>query len=403
MKRIIAYKKSILYSIGFLFLCNPCTAQDINRIEGYVLRNELAIAKEAADSAASIYRTAPAFLEKAQVYAAISKDPAAGSLSADPKWEAFQALKNATEADAGYVNSILWPGKYSIVFELFSQFVKDGIVAYNAAAEQGRQEGFARAFGIFKKSETVSQFIVANNWAKLKTDTLLLFYLSKSAINAGKEDNALFYSKKIIDSNMVYLPFKLQYQQIFEWIVFYYKERQDASGFNRYLQAGKDSFPQSGFFMLAELDWFRLQKQYMELFDKYRELVVAGKADLSIRLAYCKDMFAYLWPADGKQPVDKLVTSREIISELTLLVKQPGKTLAANARLLMAKVYINLSRDLLKDKHTGKFDDRVYQSQRRRLLSVSNKYLTEIIADKSISQLPVAKESAALLQQIRRH
>ena len=386
-----------------MFFVGYTNAQEPGRIYELLANKELARAKEAVDSAILLYPTAGLFLVKAVVYDSIANNAEAKNLAADAKWEAFQALQKAVGADAAFVNTQLSLNSYKLAFDLYDGLTREGLAYYNAGAERDDKNSFAAALASFKKAAAVSQFMYTNNWGKPATDTLNLLFISKSSINAEKEEDALLYSKKIADNNFVFGGFKTGYEIVYQWLVYYFKNRKEAVLFYKYLAAGKQQFPQSVYFNLVELDWLREQQQYAALFKKYRELMLADPANTGNITAYYKDQFSYLWkPATAGQP-NNLININGFIKGLKQLIAANGtKQLGMEARLLLAKTYINQAQDIVKEQMMrSTTDPRIhagYKKRRNDLLLLSNKYLKQITAVKTIQNPTIGREAADLLQ-----
>lgn len=399
MKMNISYKKSILLSIGFLFVGTCLKAQDSARIMELLAKKELARAKEAVDSAAITHPSAAVFLLKATVYHAVSTDAAAKNITIDARWEAFQALQKALLSDKEYINSLLEPTNYKIAYDLYDGYTLEGIQYYNAGAERDDKINFTNALSDFKKAAAISQFIYSSKWGKSEVDTLNLYYLSKSAINIEKEEDAVFYSKKIVDNNFIHPALKNFYEIIYQWLVYYYKSRKEAAPFAKYLALAKEQFPLSAYFRLAEMDWLREQRQYPELFKKYKEMLLAEPANSNYRLAYYRDQFMYVWGA-GQE--NKLVNVKALISGLQQLTAGSNQSLVAlNAKLLLAKIYINqaqdVTRELMMRSTTDPKISATYKMRYRNSLLLSNKYLKQIAAVKSPQTQSISREAAQLL------
>lgn len=403
MKKNVSYKKSILLSIGFLFLGGCLAAQDLPRIKELLHQRKLAEAKEAVDSLMTFEQPAAAtFLIKAEVYSAVGNDIAFRKLAPDARWEAFQSLQKAVLADKEYTNHQVTGDSCRLVFDLYNGYTTEGMQYYNAGAERDDKASFATALTHFKKAAAVSQFIYSNKWGKTEIDTLNILYLSKSSINADKEEDAVFYSKKIADNNLQYPPFKSHYEIIYQWLVYYYKERKELESFIKYLALAKEQFPLSAYFDLAEIDWLREQREYALLFTKYKQLLQAEPASNVYRLSYYRDQFMYLWGPGGSNQPNKLVPVKALVNGLQQLAAGNNQNgVAMNARLLLAKVYINQAQDLSKEllmrsttdpKVTGS-----YKKRYRDLLLLSNRYLKQITAVKTMQLQATGREAAQLL------
>lgn len=391
MKTFIENKKPILICIGFLFLVSFCNSQIYNKMDSIFIVNNLEKAKELADSIMVARPDAAACFFKARVYAAIAKDRAARGIGSNLGWEAFLALEASVAKDRLYIDSALKINQYRILHELYGGLKHEGMVVYNAAAERGIKDTYANAFSLFKKAATVRRLIARLDKAVPETDTMHLLYLSLAAIYADKELDAIVYSKKIIDNNIVYLPFKDQYQPVFQWLVFYYKSRRDAVNFYKYLSLSDRLFPESVYFKLIEIDWLREQGNYRELLEKHRSIAPLVQQEPALRFAYYRDLFHWIWvvKTSGRDNGENDIYKKELVNGLESLSVNGVNQVAAPAALLLAKTYRNMAADQHK---------KTNQEAQRNLLLLSNRFLKQVINDPASRNSPAGKEAASLLK-----
>ncbi len=381
MIKIISYKKSITFVVGFLFFMAMVQAQNLGHINQLLQQKEFARAKEGVDSFIEINNTtAEGWLLKATVYNAISKNTATKDLVADAKMEAFTALQKAIELNKDAVSDQLRQTNYSLPFDLYNGYTNQGVAYFNAGAERNDKASFAEALNNFKKAGFVSNYIIANGWGLSAIDTNNLYYCAKAAINAGKEDDAALFARKIADAGIIQSFATKGFEPIYQWLVYNYKQKQDDGNLVKYATLGTRQFPASVYFNLIYIDWLRQQKDYSGMFALYQELFKKQPNNSKYQLAYYNDVFNYLY--QGSEPVNDRVKYEKILStELPQYLK--ANPASAEGRLLLGKFYINQANDASKEwalrSTTNAKVLNGYKTARRNLLLKSNKYLLEIV------------------------
>jgi hypothetical protein len=344
MKIFIAYKKSILTSIGFLFLITIGLGQDLSKIQQLLDAKEYARAKEAVDSTVLLYDTsAAAFLLKAAIYNAISNDGDARYLVPDARQEAFAALQKAGQLNMNYVTEKQKATNYSLPVNLYNGYTNGGLLFFNTGVEQHDKASYQRALGNFKNAGQVSQYMYSNGWGFSFVDTLNLYYCSKAAINADDETAALIYCKRMID-NRIITAGNNSCEIVYQWLVYYYKQKQEETNFIKYTEAGVKAFPRSSYFMLIYIDWYRQERNYTQLFDQYQQLFKKEDAASNrYQLAYYNDIFNFLY-TNNTDTADPIKYKNLLTKGLTEYVKRDPANTAA--RLLLGKFYINQAVEL---------------------------------------------------------
>jgi hypothetical protein len=398
MVKIVLYKKSIIFIIGFLFFMEFCKAQNLSTARDFFEQKDLARAKESVDSFVLInYTNAEGWLLKANIYTAICKDYEARYLAADSKMEAFEALKKATQLNSDFVTEQLKPGNYSLPFDLYNGYTNEGLSYFNAGAERNDKGSYSEALNKFKNAGLVSNYIYSNGWGLSAIDTNNIFYSAKAAINAGKETEALYFAKKIADANITESATSKGFESIYQWLVYYYKQQKDGQNFNKYAATALQKFPVAVYFNLIMIDWLRQQGDYAKLFVAYAALL-KKQPNSKYQFAYLNDVFNYLYQTKA-EITDKALY--EGILKKGLLQYLKTNTAAVDARLLLGKFYINKANDVGKEMMLRSTTDAKvlngYKITQRNFLLKSNVYLKEIVDKFSKNNRGDCKEALELL------
>lgn len=383
MVRYILYKKSIIIIIGFLFFSSISVAQLVADARLYLAQKDYPRAKDAIDSYLQINPDdASTLLLKASIYNQLGKDADARYLVADARYDAFQALQRAV-----LLNKILvedsFNRNYGLPLDLYNGFTNDGINYFNAGMERNDKTVFNQAVNLFKKAGQISHFIYSNGWGLTLVDTINLYFTAKAAINAGNEAVALEYSKKIADAGIVSTQNKYGFESIYQWLVYNYKQKKEADNFKKYTEIALLKFPESVYFNLINIDWLRMQRNYSEMFNSYKQVINNHPGNFRLQLAYYNDIFNYLYKSK-EQVTDRFRFENELEKGLNQFLKKVISS--TEARLLLAKNYINqanLNRNAI---------------TRKSLLIKSNAVLNELTQKYCSINSEHCKEGKALLK-----
>ena len=403
MKYFTEYKKPILICIGFLFFMGVIKAQDMSSAQLLLQQKDYARAKEAVDSLVLIPdANAAIWLLKADVYNTISKDTDARNLVADARQEAFQALQKAMQLNPGEVNTQLKSSGFGLPFDLYNSYTNTGITFFNAGVERNDKGSYKEALTNFKQAGLISRYIYANGWGLSATDTVNLYYTAKAAINTDKEEDAVFYCKKIIDNNITETAAHNDFENIYQWLVYYYKTRQDKANFTKYADAGMKAFPNSNYFNLSYIDWYRQQKDYANLLTQYKILFAKDDANGKYQLEYYNDVFNYLYQSKAEitdRQQDRHQYQTLLTNGLTGYLKLNPTSTAA--RLLLGKFYINQATEVNKvmmlRSTTNATVLNEYRVATNYYYKISNWYLLEIVNKFSKTDTIIYNEALSLL------
>ncbi|MBP6023049.1 hypothetical protein [Ferruginibacter sp.] len=399
MKYFTEYKKPILICIGFLFFMGMTKAQDPSRAKLFLQQKDYARAKETVDSLLSVNgANAATWLLKADIYNAINKDVNARNLVADAGQEAFMALQKAMQLNTWEVNTQLKARDFDLPFDLYNNFTNTGLTFFNAGVERNNKASYLQALSNFKQAGLISRYIYANGWGLTAIDTLNLYYTAKAAINTDKEEDAILNCKKIADAGITETATQTDFETIYQWLVYYYKAKQDEQSFYKYTKAGIKAFQNSSYFTLSYIDWYRQQKDYTNLLAQYKILFAKDDANSKYQLGYYNDIFNYLY--QSKAAINNRAAYESQLSKgLLELIK--ANPVNFDARLLLAKLYINQATNVFKESLLRSTTDvkimNGYKIAQRNLLLKSNVQLKQIVNKRVAVNKPIYEEAKGLL------
>ena len=153
---------------------------------------------------------------------------------------------------------------------------------------------------------------------------------------------------------------------IYQWLVYYYKTKQDEDNFIKYAQLAAKTFPKSTYFTLCYIDWYRSKKDYPNLLAQYQQLFNNGQTAQKYKLAYYTDIFNYLYQANPNTAINNRQQYQAILlNGLTQYIKLNNSD--TSGKLLLAKFYINQANEYPKNKLD------FYRKSNKYLLQLVNK------------------------------
>ncbi|MGH2648403.1 MAG: hypothetical protein ACRDE8_12575, partial [Ginsengibacter sp.] len=197
--------KKVIFTLLFTFFATIIFAQDIKAVKADLDKKQLdkaktdidaLIAKSPDDGEAQYY--------KAKVYEQIASSDQFKNLAPDGREQAFEAFKKAiADSNNVKVKVAIIKDQYAPVFNLYTGYYEAAAAAFNAAAPTGNKAGFEDAMNLFIKADNIGHYIAENNWSKIAdVDTTLVLNIGKAALNAGKNDVAMIYFKKLADAGI---------------------------------------------------------------------------------------------------------------------------------------------------------------------------------------------------------
>lgn len=340
-------KKIVLAGL-FSIIVSAIFAQDAKKISTYLAAKQYDKAKAEVDAAIAKTPGDPvALYYKSKVYALLPNDPQFKTSIPDAREQAFQAFKTSFDNDKGNkVYLIAVQDQYRPVFDLYSGYYDAGAEYFNSGASTGNKANFDQALTMFKNADNVGRYIYSKKWALSALDTQLVLTMGKSAINAGKKEEALSYLKQLADAGITSTANdKTSYELPYQWISYYYKDAKDEANFIKYMSLGKKYFPKDDYFDAVMLDYYREKKDYPGLFKKYDEIVAAYPDSMKYHFNYANEAFTYVYNSDAGIKIDnKDVLLKNIGNELQRsLAVNPNDI---NTNWLAGQYYYNAGIDL---------------------------------------------------------
>jgi hypothetical protein len=304
-------KQSTMKKLLFSVLCTGVAlvgfSQDLKTAKSALDKGQLDKAKTEIDAYVVKSPTdAEGLYMKAKIYEKIASDPASkGDVAADARLQALDAFKKSmADTSNPKMTLISVKDQYSPIIGLYSDFFKAGADAFNAAAGAGDKAGFATAMNEFTNANNTGKYIGDRKWARIpEVDTVLVLNIGKAALNAGKNDTALVYFKKIADAGISGQKAdgdnNQTYELPYQWLALHYKEVKDEANLMKYAGMGKKMFPNEDYFDLVMIDYYRDKKDNTALFAKYDELIAKKPDSLMYHFNYANDIFGYLYNGDA--------------------------------------------------------------------------------------------------------
>ncbi|MDB5223350.1 MAG: hypothetical protein JWN83_2017 [Chitinophagaceae bacterium] len=340
--------KKILLTGTFFIMLSALFAQDAKKVKEYLDKKQYDKAKAEVDAAISKNPADPmALYYKSKVYAAFAADPQFKTSIPDAREQAFDAFKKAVDNDkSGKVYLVLIQDQYKPIFDLYGGYYDAGAAAFNNAAASGNKADFDIALTEFKNSDMVGRYIYSKKWALSELDTQLVLTIGKSAINAGKKEEAAIWLRKLADANISGTANdKLSYQLPYQWLSYYYKDAKDDANFLKYTSLGKKFFPKDDYYDAVMLDYYRDKKDYDALFKQYDEIIANYPDSVQYHFNYANEGFIYVYNSDaGTKINNKEALLKTIGIELQkVLTIKPNDI---NTNWLLGQYYYNAGIDV---------------------------------------------------------
>lgn len=376
----------------YLFLFNILGAQNLDSVSVLISKKDLGSAKQLIDEYVLLNpNDVKGYLLKAEVYNQLSKDPASKELVGDALQVSFNSIKNAYSIDNKLVNSTLKPSNYKLIFDIYKGYSYEGVAFFNAAITNNNKANFKESYATFKKAEAVSKYIYTNGWGLTETDTLNLYYLALSSIHADNDNVAVLYCKRIADNRLFKNDKYKGYEQIYEWLAYYFKGKNEPEPLLKYTDIGNQVFPESRYFDENYIEWLTDQKDYSELINRYEHLFTRGLATNDDKYAYLVVIFNYLPNTEETLKISLLNKFEKGINDY--IIENPA---SADAKLLYSKHLLNQAAALQRSFGSMPMNEQTYRALNDSVgvyLKKSNVYLKDI-ADNNTNADPALYNNA---------
>jgi hypothetical protein len=323
-----------------LFLSVAATtiyAQDLDEINEMISKNQWDKAKAGIDKYLSNPKKANdanGWYFKGLIYNEIAKSDQFKTLDPNARMIAFEAFKKTLELEPKNVRMTLEQNVR--LFDIYNGY-------FDLGAEQFNQKKFDDAYTNFKNALMVEEYISKNgfsynNFSFPQFDTSLIQNIALSAYSAKKEDEAAVWYQKMAEQKIA----GKDYLDIYQFLVEYYNRKKDMANREKYLNLGRELFPENDYWCLVPLNDVD-DKDKPKLFAKYEEVMATdcGKR-YSLAFNYAVEVFNYTYTGDTKP-----ANYSEMQAKLESIL---NKTIAINntpeANMLMSRHYYNAIYDL---------------------------------------------------------
>jgi hypothetical protein len=280
--------------------------------------------------------------------------------------ESFNAFKKYYEIDPKAMQATLEQNVR--LFDIYSGY-------FDLAAVNFNDKKYNDALTNFKNALTVEEFIYSkgfeyNNFSFPEFDTTLIQNIALSAYFAKKNDEAVIYYTKMADRKIAG-PDKLD---VYQFLVEHYNNKKDMANRSKYLQLGRELYPEDDYWHQIELSDAD-DKDQRAMFAKYEELIPKYPNKIVLPYNYSVEIYNLIYIGD--KPADY----KELQVKLENTIK---KVLAINkdypeANILMARHYYNLIYDLQDDQKAIKGTTPADQTKRNEIKATLQTKVDEMI------------------------
>jgi hypothetical protein len=280
---------------------------------------------------------------RAQIYSNILKDESRSQdkeMARENIWESLEKyfeLEDKKDASKRYL--MLTLDNRQPLVDLYTSHSADGAAFYNA-------NNFQDALKNFQKSLKVFELMTEKGFIEDYTmDTLTTLYAGISAEKANDLDAAANYYSKLADAKATEEGFV----ELYKWLAdHYYKRKNDIATSTKYLNLGRELYPEEEFWDVYELDMLREQEDKTALFNKYEEIIRNNPNDYLNKFNYAVELYqiannpdSAARPANAKELLEK--AKEQLISSLQDNPDFP------NSNLVLAQIYYNEGVDIVNE------------------------------------------------------
>ena len=301
----------------FLLIAFMASAQDLQSVQRSIASNDYLSAKNQIDSFFSDKKNsnnAPAWYYKGRVYTEVVRQHDKDNYEALE--EAFKAYKRYQELDPK--NKLMQLNDNVDLFQLYD-------LSYNTAADFYNDRDYNSAYNLFKVSLDIAQYISQKRFSfQGKTlpalDTSLINLTGSAAYLSNKEEEAIPYFEKLANARIAGDDYKGVYALLYQ----HYTKKNDPAKAAKYLNAGREIFPDNEYWIKMELGNVANDK---ERFARYEQLLQKYPSNLNLVMDYAVELYNYVYAEP--QPADLEIRQNRL---QTLLAKalsmDPGSAMA---------------------------------------------------------------------------
>ncbi|MEJ7611216.1 MAG: hypothetical protein WKF88_08575 [Ferruginibacter sp.] len=346
-------KKILLFS----FLCcitGLSYAQSLEDINGLIGKKQYAEAKAAIDKYIADPKNVSSYESwyfKGFIYNAYSKEPGVSKADAYAyKLAAFDAFKKNQALDR--LDLMMKTEFYYSYLDLYQSL-------YDMGAGQFNDKDYAGALRSFMRAQEIENYILSKNYtykelALSKTDTALIMNMGASALLGKDSAAAVSNYRKLTDIGIV----GKDYEQIYEFLVGYYSDRNDKTNLQPMLAKAKAAYPKNNYWNALELEKLAAGGDKTALFARYEELYKTDPSNFTNSYNYAVEIYNSLYGKDVTSPDPAMEARLTDVLKTTIAIDK-----GIDATALMANHLFNWAADhstkaaLIKDGKGAKPED----------------------------------------------
>jgi hypothetical protein len=312
-------------------------AQNIDDIKDLISKGQWDKAKASVDAFLTKEKNAAkweGWFYKGVIYNEIAKSEQFKSLAPDGRMEALAAFKKYYELDPKAIQATL--EQHVRLFDIYSGY-------FDLAAAEFNNKKYDEAYKNFKNAYTTEEYIASkgfeyNNFKFPEFDTTLIQNIALSAYMAKKEDEATVWYQKIAERKIA----GKGNNDVYQFLVDYYNKKKDMANREKYLQMGREFYPEDDFWYQTELSDVD-EKDKKALFAKYENLSVKYPTKHILFYNYAVELFNYLYTGD-KKPDDYKESQKKL--ETAIKRSLEAKKDYTEANVIISRHFYNVSFDL---------------------------------------------------------
>lgn len=302
MKRI--FLALLLVTVGL-----SLAAQNVDKARKLLQKKKLSDAKTQIDKAIENSRRAnnpETWYTKARIYIAIADDSTLKLKYPTARDQAFVALKQyiVLNRKHGGKMILLQQDHFKPLNDIYQGYYRAGAALFNSS-------NFKDAFITFKKGLEVSDSLIANKWTTMTFDTTVTLYIGIAAEKSNKKDTAAVYYTKLTDRRIVGKGLA----EIYKWLTNYYNRKQDAVNTRKFLQLGKELYPDDLYWLTMELEMAINSGDRTQVYKKYEEIMRKDPANYIYPYKYAVELYKEAYPASDT--TKRLAYSPAKVKQLT--------------------------------------------------------------------------------------
>lgn len=287
-------KKTVLTVLTIAAGVSFTVAQKYDGAKNLLMLQQYVKAKEDLDKNWSNpkYTSKPeAFILKSAIYGALGNDPT--------KKEQSEPLINSADSNYQHYLSID-PAKSLIKDQAYiSAPINIYSSLFNRGVSQYSKKEYEAGLASFKKVLMYSDFMAANEIAKIVLDTNALLLAGACAQSASKDDDAVIFFSKLANAKVG----GSENEFVHQFMMQYYFKKEDIANFEKYKAIGQELYPTKEFYKYTEEDFVMSIPEEKERMRRTEGLMAKDPNNFKLLSIYGETLFEKLNPKENETPL----------------------------------------------------------------------------------------------------